>query len=136
MAVQRGRDLLIKIANETGDFVTLAGLRSKAVKFNARLVDITNSDSAQGWRELLPGAGIKSVQITGSGIFRDAISDGLARQAFFDQASGIYQLIIPDFGTIEGAFLITALTYAGSYDGEASYDLTLASAGAPSFTVQ
>ena len=57
MAAQSGRDMLVKIKNTEGDFITLAGLRSKTFRLNARAVDITNSDSAQGWKELLPGAG-------------------------------------------------------------------------------
>ena len=40
---------------------------------------------------------------------------------------------MPDFGIIEGLFLLTTLSYAGSYQGEVTYDLTLMSAGAPSF---
>ena len=134
MAAQRGRDLLIKIANEEGSFVTLAGLRTKALKFNAKLVDITHSESIEGWRELLPGAGVRSIALTGGGIFRDAKSDALARSAFFEQVSKRFQIIIPHFGVIEGEFLISALTYTGNYDGQAGYDLTLSSAGAPVFT--
>lgn len=134
MAAQRGRDLLVKVADGSGGFTTLAGLRSKAIKLNAKMVDITHSESLEGWRELLPGAGVKSIQLTGSGIFRNSASDALARSSFFAQSVLDYQIIIPGFGTLQGPFLINALNYAGSYDGEASYDLTLSSAGAPDFT--
>ena len=44
-------------------------------------------------------------------------------------------MIIPDFGLIEGPFLITALEYAGNHDGELSFDIALESAGALTFTV-
>jgi len=133
MVAQSGRDMLVKTKDINGDFITLAGLRSKSIKLNARAVDITNSDSAQGWKELLPGAGVKSAEISGAGIFRDGGSDAMARAAFIEQSATEYQFIIPDFGIIEGPFLLTTLSYAGSYDGEATYDLTLMSAGAPSF---
>ena len=76
---------------------------------------------------------MKSAEISGAGIFRDSVSDALARSAFFDQSVQSYQFIIPDFGIIEGPFLLTTLSYAGSYQGEVTYDLTLMSAGAPSF---
>jgi len=115
MAAQRGRDILLKIKDTAsggaGTFVTLAGLRTKTMRFNARVVDITNSDSADAWRELLPGAGVKSADISGSGIFRDAASDALARTAFFEQSVQDFQFIIPDFGIIEGPFLITGLNF-------------------------
>jgi len=134
MVAQNGRDMLVKIKDSAGSFITLAGLRTKAFRLNAQAVDITNSDSADGWKELLPNAGVKSAEISGAGIFRDTASDALARTAFFDQSVEDYQFIIPDFGVIEGPFLLTSLSYAGSYRGEASYELTLMSAGAPSFS--
>ena len=132
MTAQKGRDLLVKIHNGSG-FVTLGGLRTKTLNLNARLVDITNSDSIDAWRELLPGAGVKSITVSGAGIFRDGASDALARENFFAQSAAEYQLIIPDFGTLTGAFLISELSYAGRYEGEATYDISLASAGAISF---
>ena len=133
MAAQNGRDMLVKIKNEVDEFITLAGLRSKAFRLNAQAVDITNTDSAEGWKELLPGAGVKSAEISGAGVFRDADSDVLARSAFFEQSVQTYRFIIPDFGVIEGPFLLTSLSYAGTYQGEANYELTLLSAGAPNF---
>ena len=41
--------------------------------------------------------------------------------------------MLPDFGTVEGPFQITALEYTGSHDGEATFDVALESAGALSF---
>ncbi|MBL4854847.1 MAG: phage major tail protein, TP901-1 family [Robiginitomaculum sp.] len=133
MAAQRGRDMLIKIENDQNVFVTVAGLRTKRFKFGAKTIDITDSGSEDAWRELLPGAGIKMVEISGEGIFRDSASDALVRASFFNQSAKTYEIIIPDFGTITGTFLISALNYAGSYRGEASYELVLVSAGKPVF---
>ena len=135
MAAQNGKDLLVKV-DLTGDglFETLAGLRATRVSFNAESVDVTSLESQGGWRELLAGAGVKSASVSGSGVFRDADSDARARQIFFDGETPDFQVVIPDFGTVEGAFQITALEYAGTHDGEATYELALASAGALSFT--
>ncbi|ATI41638.1 phage major tail protein, TP901-1 family [Pacificitalea manganoxidans] len=134
MAAQNGRDLLIKL-DLTGDgqFETVAGLRATRVSFNAETVDVTSMASSGGWRELLGGAGVRSAAISGSGVFRDAATDERARQIFFDGECPDFQVIVPDFGRVQGAFQITALEYAGSHDGEASYELSLASAGALSF---
>lgn len=134
MSAKAGRDILIKMKDEAGNFVSLAGLRTKSLKFNARGVDITDSESVQAWRELLPGAGVKTAEISGSGVFRDKPSDALARTAFFGQDVNEYQFIIPGFGTLSGPFLISALSYAGGYQGEASFEMTLLSAGAVQFT--
>lgn len=135
MAVQNGKDLLLKV-DQTGDgqFVTVAGLRATRISFNADTVDVTSMESQGGWRELLAGAGVKSAAISGSGIFRDAATDERARQIFFDGEVPRFQVVIPSFGVVEGPFQITALEYAGNHDGEARYELALASAGQLTFT--
>jgi TP901-1 family phage major tail protein len=135
MAVQNGKDLLLKV-DQTGDgqFETVAGLRATRISFNAETVDVTSLESAGGWRELLAGAGVRSAQVSGAGVFRDAGTDERARQIFFDGEMPEFQVIIPDFGVVEGPFQITAIEYAGSFNGEATYELSLASAGALAFT--
>ena len=135
MTAQNGKDLLIKVdMTGSGSFTTIAGLRATRISFNAESVDVTSLDSTGGWRELLGGAGVRSANISGSGVFRDAATDGRARQLFFDGETPEFQVIIPDFGTVQGAFQVTALEYAGSHNGEATYELSLASAGALTFT--
>ena len=133
MSAQRGGDMLLKIKNDAGTYVTVAGLRTKTLRLNARPVDVTDTAS-QGWKELLPGAGMRTAEISGTGVFRDAESDARIRGAFFDQSAQACRFIIPDFGLIDGDFLITGLNYAGSYNGEAQFELTLMSAAVPEFT--
>jgi len=135
MAVQSGKDLLIKIdLDGAGDFQTVAGLRASRLTFNAETVDVTSLDSAGGWRELLGGAGMRSASLSGSGVFRDAATDARARSVFFAGDVPRFQVVIPDFGVVEGPFQITALEYAGSHDGEATYEMSMASAGALAFS--
>ncbi len=134
MAAQNGKDLLIKVdLSGAGQFETMVGLRASRISFNAEPVDVTSLESAGGWRELLGGAGVKSAAISGAGIFKDDSTDERARQIFFDGEVPNFQVIIPDFGTVEGPFPVTSLEYAGSHDGEATYELSLASAGALTF---
>jgi len=136
MAAQKGKDILIKVGDGGApeSFTTVAGIRARTITLNAKSVDATDSDSAGRWRELLAGAGVKSVAVAGSGVFRDAASDALMRQAFFDQSAGHWQLVIPSFGVFQGPFLIAALEYAGQHEGEATFSLSLASAGEIAFT--
>ena len=96
-------------------------------------MDATDGDSA-GWRELLAAASTRQVSVSGSGVFRDAAADAQIRQAFFDGAARDWQIVIPGFGTLQGPFQVSALEYAGQYDGEATFALTLSSAGAIAFT--
>ncbi|MEZ5957922.1 MAG: phage major tail protein, TP901-1 family [Hyphomonadaceae bacterium] len=133
MSGQKGRDVLIKIGDGGEAFVTVAGIRAKTISLNARTVDGTTGESPEAWRELIAGAGVKSASVSGAGVFKDAASDALIQQAFFTQAVASFRLIIPDFGTLEGPFLVEALDYSGDHDGEAAFAITLASAGALSF---
>ena len=133
MSAQRGKDILLKIEGAPGVFTTVAGLRARTISLNARTVDATDGDSAGRWRELLAGAGVKSAAVAGQGIFRDAASDALIREAFFSQSASVWRLIVPDFGVLEGPFLVAALEYAGEHEGEATFAISLASAGEISF---
>ncbi|MEI4195470.1 phage major tail protein, TP901-1 family [Roseovarius sp. E0-M6] len=135
MAVQNGKDLLIKVdLTGDGNFQSVAGLRATRISFNAESVDVTSLESQGGWRELLSGAGVKTAAISGSGIFRDEASDERVRQIFFDGETPDFQVIIPDFGTVTGAFQVASIDYAGTHDGEATYELSLSSAGQITFT--
>ena len=135
MAVQAGKDLLVKVdMTSDGQFETIAGLRATRISFNAESVDVTSLESQGGWRELLSGAGVKSAAISGSGVFKDASTDERARQIFFDGETPDFQVIIPDFGTVEGGFQVTSIDYAGTHNGEATYELSMASAGALTFS--
>jgi TP901-1 family phage major tail protein len=134
MAAQKGKDLLLKIDSDgLGTFVTVAGMRSKRIAFNSETIDITNADSAGRWRELLAGSGVQRAAISGAGIFKDAASDASIRTRFFDGAIVDWQFAVPDFGTLEGPFQITALEYSGNHDGEVAFEIALESAGAVSF---
>jgi TP901-1 family phage major tail protein len=135
MTAQRGRDLLLKIGDGADPevFTSVAGLRATTLAFNAASIDVTNADSADQWRELLAD-GVKSASISGSGVFKDAASDAALRSTFFAGAAPNWQVVIPSFGTVQGPFKLTALQYDGPYNGEMKLSLSLASAGALSFT--
>lgn len=135
MGAQKGRDLLLKIDQTgTGTFITVAGLRSHTLSFNAAAVDVTHQESAGQWRELLAGAGLRSAGVRGSGIFKDAASDAAIRSVFFNGQIRDWQVIVPDFGTVEGPFQISSLDFGGRFDGEVTFDLSLESAGELTFT--
>ncbi|MBU2532997.1 MAG: phage major tail protein, TP901-1 family [Alphaproteobacteria bacterium] len=131
MAAQKGKDLLLKIDSDgQGTYVTVAGLRARAIAFNAATVDITHQESAGQWRELLAGAGVRSARLSGTGIFKDAQSDELVRAVFFAGEARIWQVVIPDFGTVAGPFEITSFELSGRHDAEVAFELTVESAGA------
>ena len=134
MAAQSGKDMLLKLDQTgSGSFITVAGLRSKSLAFNAAPIDVTDAESAGRWRELLAGGGVKRAALAGSGIFKDQASDALIRSFFFTGEIRAWQLIVPDFGTVSGPFQIVALEFAGEHTGEVTFELALESAGQLSF---
>jgi TP901-1 family phage major tail protein len=135
MAAQKGKDLLLKCDDGTGTFATVAGLRTQRLALNADSVDITNFESAGRWRELLAGAGVKRASIAGTGVFKDGTSDATLRQMFFDGTIVQWQVIVPSFCILQGAFQISSLDYRGEQAGEVTFELALESAGQLTFTV-
>ena len=135
MAAQKGKDLLLKVDTDgAGTYSTVAGLRSRSIALNAEAVDVTHSESAGRWRELLAGAGIKRARIQGAGIFKDAASDETVRGYLFNGTIRNWQVVVPDFGVITGPFQVTALEFSGLHDREVDFDLSLESAGELAFS--
>ena len=105
MGAQRGKDILLKIGDGGSPeaFTAVAGLRARTISLNAKTVDATDSDSAGRWRELLAGAGVRSASVSGAGIFRDAASDALVREAFFAAGGAALALGGPGLRGFRGA---------------------------------
>ena len=133
MPAQKGKDILLKVDNG-GTFVSVAGLRTRRLTFNAQSVDVTNSESAGRWRELLEGAGVRHASLNGNGVFKDEASDIYCRQLFFDGSIKTWQVTIPSFGIIAGLFQMVSLDYRGDHAGEVTFDMSMESAGALTFT--
>ncbi len=134
MAAQKGKDLLLKLDDGTGAYVGVAGLRTQRLALNSDTVDVTHAESVGRWRELLEGAGVRRASLAGTGLFKDAVSDALVRQVFFDGLIRNWQIVIPSFGTIAGPFQISSLDYRGDHTAEVTFELALESAGALTFT--
>lgn len=136
MAAQKGSAMLLKV-DISGTATTVAGLRSTSISMNDEAVDVTTKDSA-GLRQLLGGGGVQSFSVSGSGVFTDAASEAAVRTAFDAQRTAgtfvDFDVIIPDFGTFAGPMMIATLEYAGEYNGEITYSITLESAGTFAFT--
>lgn len=133
MAAQKGLELTIAVGNGASPETytsDLAGIRNVTISFNQGTAEITSADDTSRFRQLLAGAAVKSMTVTGDGVFTDSTVDATLRtQAFATDAFKNYQLTVPDFGTFTGAFTITSLEYAGAHDGEVTYSITLESAG-------
>ena len=132
MAAQRGGALLLKI-DVSGTMTTIGGLRSTSITLNDEAVDITSKDDGQT-RKLLAQAGTMSLSVSGSGVFTDSTAETTLRTAFNASSFSSYNIIIPHLGTYAGTFMIASLEYAGEYNGEVTYSITLESSGSISFS--
>lgn len=141
MAAQKGRDLLLKIRTATGTpdtFTTVAGIRTTGFQMNEETVDITNKDS-DGFRELLAGRIVQSMQISGSGVYKDETTFRKLQTVFQAGTHELYQIILPGTsagaaGTFEGFFRITSLEINGDYNNEVNFSITIESDGEVEFT--
>ena len=134
MAAQKGSAMLLKVGNggSPETFTTIGGLRSTGITLNDEAVDGTNKDSS-GNRTLLADGGVHSMSVTGSGVFTDAASETTLRGLMNASSFTNFQLLIPDFGTYTGAFMVATLGYEGEFNGEVTYSVTLESSGAITF---
>ena len=131
MAAEKGSAFLLKVGDGGSPvgFATVAGLRTTQLSINGEMVAITSKDSG-GWRELLSGAGVRSVSVSGAGIFTGSASETRLKGNALSGAIDDYRLSFEGGETLTGRFLVTRLDYAGDYNGERNYTLTLESSGA------
>jgi TP901-1 family phage major tail protein len=129
MAAEKGSAFLLKIGNGAGGFATVAGLRTTQLSVNGEAVAITSKDSG-GWRELLSGAGVRSVSVSGAGVFTGSAAEVRLRGNALSGVIDDYRLSFESGETMTGRFLVTRLDYAGDYNGERNYTLALESSGA------
>ncbi len=130
MAAEKGSAFLLKVGDGsvTPVYTTLAGLRTTQLSINGESVVITNKGSG-GWRELLSGAGVRSVSASGAGVFTGSVSEARIKQSALSGVLDDYELSFESGERLRGKFLVARLDYAGDFNGERSYTLSLESSG-------
>ncbi|HYD23539.1 MAG TPA: phage major tail protein, TP901-1 family [Croceibacterium sp.] len=130
MSAQKGSAFLLKIgdAEVPPNYQTVAGLRTTQMSINGDTVVVTHKDSG-GWRELLSGAGTRSVSVSAAGIFLASTSESAVRAHALAGTIADYELSFEDGEKLRGKFLVQRLDYAGDFNGERNYTLQLESSG-------
>lgn len=131
MAAEKGSAFLLKVGNggQPPVFATVAGMRTTQMSVNGEAVNVTSKDSG-GWRELLSGAGIRSVSVAASGIFTGSAAEVRVKSNALAGQVDDYELSFESGERLRGRFLVTRLDYSGDYNGERNYALSLESSGA------
>ena len=130
MTAQKGSAFLLKIGDGATPpgYQTVAGLRTTQMSINGDAVVVTHKDSG-GWRELLSGAGTRSVSVSAAGIFLGSAAEAAVRAHALGGTIDLYELSFEDGDKLHGAFLVQRLDYAGDFNGERNYALQLESSG-------
>jgi TP901-1 family phage major tail protein len=130
MAAEKGSAFLLKVGNGGNPpvFATVAGMRTTQMSVNGEAVNVTTKDSG-GWRELLSGAGVRSVSVGASGIFTGSAAEIRVKGNALSGTIDDYELSFESGERLRGRFLVTRLDYAGDYNGERNYALSLESSG-------
>ena len=134
MAKYKGRDFLLKMGAVASTPTTIAGMRSHSISLSKETVDTTNKDSA-GIRELLAGAGTRSISMNASGFASDDASLETLRGYAFGDTAETFSLFFPNGDTLEGSFEISGWEQSGEHAGALECSFTLESAGAWTYTV-
>ncbi|RIA37870.1 TP901-1 family phage major tail protein [Hephaestia caeni] len=131
MAAEKGSAFLLKVGDGGSPvgYATVAGLRTTQLSINGEMVAITSKDSG-GWRDLLSGAGVRSVSVSGAGVFTGSAAEARLKTNALSGVLDDYRLSFESGDSLTGRFLVTRLDYAGDYNGERSYTLSLESSGA------
>jgi TP901-1 family phage major tail protein len=131
MAVERGSAFLLKVGDGAAvpNFATVAGLRTTQMSVNGEAVVVTSKDSG-GWRQLLSGAGVRSVSVSGAGVFTGSAAEARIKASALAGVLDDYRLSFESGDSMTGRFLVTRLDYAGDFNGERSYTMSLESSGA------
>lgn len=130
MSAEKGSAFLLKVGNGGSPpvFSTVAGMRTTQLSVNGEAVNVTNKDSG-GWRELLSGAGVRSISVAGSGIFTGSAAEARIKSTALSGLLDDYELSFESGDRMQGKFLVTRLDYAGDYNGERTYTMSLESSG-------
>ena len=128
MQAQLGIYMLLKIYSEqTNSFQTIGGLKTTRMILNNQLIDVTNKHS-ENWRELI-GGGIRSISISGGGVFTSSDSESKISDISFNSIPHKFQLCFGDGEILEGNFIISSYEIEGNFNDEQSYNITIESAG-------
>lgn len=130
MSAEKGSAFLLKVGDGGAppNYATVAGMRTTQMSVNGEGVNVTSKDSG-GWRELLSGAGVRSVSVAGSGIFTGSAAEGRIKASALAGLLDEYELSFESGEAMRGRFLVTRLDYAGDHNGERTYTLSLESSG-------
>ncbi len=131
MAVESGAAFLLRMSDggSPEQFRTVAGLRTTQMTIATEQVVVTNKGSG-GWRDLLPVGGVRSVSISGAGVFTGSAAEMALKERALTGALDRFEVSFEGGERLRGTFQLSRLDYSGDFNGERTYTLALESSGA------
>lgn len=110
-------------------FKNVGGIRGKSASFSSEGIDITNQDSDQ-WQTMLDGAGIRSCEFSGDGVYTNEAIAKAFEDDFLANALTCLAIVEAKSGRVyAGCFKITSIEVGGSFDGEGTFSMSASSSG-------
>ena len=125
---RRGRDILIKLSDGLSPptFTTVGGMRTKSIEIGNESSTITSKDD-EGWQQLIDNTGIRTMAVTGSGIFKDDATINEFENLVITGRAQEMQFVFANGDGIQGIFLVESFEHAGEHVGPQNYAMTLQS---------
>jgi TP901-1 family phage major tail protein len=137
MATQKGRLLEIAVEDTpgAGTYTPVAGMRAKQLTYSRPSTVTTDDQSPGQWEERETGFSIKTMQISGNGLFKSHATQRKIFNALWNDSGPLkYRMTVPGLGVFVGNFATDSNDFAGNHDGELSFSTTFMSAGEIAFT--
>lgn len=117
------------------DSTTLVGVRSRGMTVTNDYVDVTTDDDA-GWRTLLADPGVRSLEVTISGITSDEVllAAIMASTVSAETLQGDLPSSLAVPGSVSGSFLVSSFEQSGDHDGGVEFTATFMSTGEVTYT--
>jgi TP901-1 family phage major tail protein len=135
MPKSAGRDLVLSVYNGTS-YVPVAGLRTRSLTLDDTEVDVTTADSTGRWKELLTGAGVRSLSVEAAGLWDRDAGGKLALAQFTAGTLFTGRIAWPAAGLqFDASFQVQNMAFEAPYDGAGGFSMTVNSSGPVTITV-
>ena len=107
-------------------WLVIGGMRVTKLVMNSQLVDVSNSSSG-AWRELMDEAGVRKVNIIGSGAFSSSEAEKYIQKLAFVGKLAEYKLSFANNSELSGLFKINHYERLGEMNEIENYVISLES---------
>lgn len=129
MAAFAGRQVEFRWG-DASPMAEIPGVKEKGIELNGEAIDIT-SDDDNGWRSLLSIPAENQINISLSGVTKNA---RLRNDWFAGTRLQAARIAFPDGAVITGDFYLATFTETATYNAAHAFEATLQSSGTISYT--